>query len=41
MSTGEMLIFSLLPTGVENAGCLRHCVHNKLLIPVKGDKTML
>lgn len=41
MPTGEIQIFSGLPTCVENAGCLRQCGHNKLLVLVKGDKTVL
>lgn len=41
MSTGEILIFNLLPTCVENTVCLKQCVHNKFLILLKGDKNVL
>lgn len=37
MSTGEIVIFSLLPIC---AGCLKHCVH-KFLSLMKGDKNVL
>lgn len=37
MSTGEMLIFSLLPT---RAGCSKQCVH-KFLVFMEGDKNVL
>lgn len=40
MSTGETLIFSLVPTCVEDAVCLKQCVY-KFLVLVKGDKNVL
>lgn len=41
MSTGEIVIFNLLPTCFEIAVGLKQCVHNKFLVLMKGDKNVL